>query len=55
MIDSPKEDNHLKLLKLNKNKRKENDKNTNKKINKDNPSNNNNIRQFSPTSERNFL
>ena len=55
MIDSPKEDNHLKLLKLNKNKRKENDKNNNKKINKDNPSNNNNIRQFSPTSERNFL
>lgn len=53
MIDNQKDDNHLKLLKLNKNKRKESDKNINKKISKDNTSNNN--RKLSPTSERNFL
>ena len=53
MIDTQKDDNHLKLLKLNKNKRKESDKNINKKINKDNAPNNS--RKLSPTSERNFL
>lgn len=53
MIDTQKDDNHLKLLKLNKNKRKESDKNINKKINKDNAPNNS--RKLSPISERNFL
>lgn len=53
MIDTQKDDNHLKLLKLNKNKRKESDKNINKKINKDNAPNNS--RKLYPTSERNFL
>jgi hypothetical protein len=53
MIDTPKDDNHLKVLKLNKNKKKENDKNMNKKITTDNTPNNN--RRLSPSSERNFL
>ena len=38
MIDSPNDDNHLKLLKLNKNKKKENDKNINQNVNNDNNS-----------------
>ena len=53
MIDTPKDDNLAKILKLNKNKKKESDKNMNKKISKDNTSNNS--RKFSPPSERNFL
>lgn len=53
MIETPKDENHLKILKLNKNKNKESDKNANKRINNDNTSNN--IRKFSPSSERNFL
>ena len=52
-INTPKDDNHLKILKLNKNKKKENDKNINQKVNNDN--NSNNSRKFSPSSERNFL
>ena len=53
MINIRKDDNHLKILKLNKNKKKENDKNFNQKVNNNNSSNN--IRKFSPSSERNLL